>query len=135
VFELQGPESKGKTGRRSFSSYSYNRLKPQKCPENHPACQNCQGKDLVCVYPPGLRNDVQYRGDPARDVSSQLAYLQPLRKAADFTIADMCLLQHFITDAHPHLPVGNDDIYTRALPALTYKVRPLWRVIDLTPAC
>ncbi|KAF4161526.1 hypothetical protein CNMCM6936_003367 [Aspergillus lentulus] len=33
----------------------------------------------------------------------------------------MCLLQHFITDAHPHLPVGNDDIYTRTLPALTYK--------------
>ncbi|KAF4227768.1 hypothetical protein CNMCM8980_002215 [Aspergillus fumigatiaffinis] len=33
----------------------------------------------------------------------------------------MCLLQHFITDAHPHLPVGNDDIYTRVLPALTYQ--------------
>ncbi|GFF78323.1 hypothetical protein IFM47457_04628 [Aspergillus lentulus] len=33
----------------------------------------------------------------------------------------MYLLQHFITDAHPHLPVGNDDIYTRTLPALTYK--------------
>ncbi|PKX90587.1 Zn(II)2Cys6 transcription factor [Aspergillus novofumigatus IBT 16806] len=97
------------------------KIRRVKCPENHPACENCRGKDLVCVYPAGLQNDVQYLGDPARNVSSQLAYLQPRRQAGEFTIADMCLLQHFITDAHPHLPVGNDDIYTRALPALTYQ--------------
>jgi hypothetical protein len=44
-------------------------------------------------------------------------------------------LQHFITDAHPHLPVGNDDIYTRVLPALTYQVRLAWGMKDLGPAC
>jgi hypothetical protein len=41
-----------------------------------------------------------------------------------FTLEDMRLFHHFILEAYPHLPVGNEKVWVRDVPAFAHHVSP-----------
>jgi hypothetical protein len=45
-----------------------------------------------------------------------------LKSTPIFTMVDMRLFHHFIFNAYPHLPVGNDAVWISIIPAVAYQV-------------
>jgi hypothetical protein len=99
-----------------------------KCQETLPACDNCIRKELVCKYPaaraPSLLQSC------SEDIGSPLAPVQ-LQTTPIFSLVDMRFFHHFIFHAYPHLPVGNDDVWVRRIPAVAYHVSSAYLLICL----
>lgn len=94
-------------------------LTQSKCQETLPACDNCIRKELVCKYPaikvPSL---LQVCSGGA---GSSLVPV-PLQTTPIFSLIDMRFFHHFVFTAYPHLPVGNDAVWVRRVPAVAYHV-------------
>lgn len=91
-----------------------------KCGEQKPKCNNCYVKSLPCEYstekqPPQSRKSV------AACIESSMTFCRPpisnlAPTVASFSMSDMQFFHHFITTAHPHLPLGNDNVWMHEIP-------------------
>ncbi|KAN0104172.1 hypothetical protein V8E51_009917 [Hyaloscypha variabilis] len=89
-----------------------------KCQETQPACANCMKKDLDCNYPPpktlkALQGSLLYSSSPIASVNLQ-------GTPTIFSLTDMRLFHHFLMDAYPHLPVGNDSAWLSQVPLIAH---------------
>ena len=110
----------------------HNRLGPDhlpvQCQETRPSCENCTIKELECQYPTKADQHVQRR---ANDASSAIAIAtpsipQPLVAASDalqFSLTDLKFFHHFLVVAHPHLPLGNEEVWVQKIPLFAQEVR------------
>jgi hypothetical protein len=62
-----------------------------------------------------LRGSLAYSSSPITSVSLQ-------GTPTVFTLTDMRLFHHFLTDAYPHLPVGNDSAWLSQVPLIAHQV-------------
>jgi hypothetical protein len=85
-------------------------------------------KELECSYPTKADQQTQRR---ASDGPSNVAIAappigQPLVSASDvfqFTLTDLKFFHHFLLAAHPHLPLGNEDVWVQQIPVFAQEVR------------
>lgn len=96
------------------------------CQENQPACHNCTRKKLKCEYPAprtlsALRSSFLYSPSPVTSVNLQST-------PTVFTLTDMRLFHHYLLDAYPHLPVGNDSAWLTQVPLIAHHVSSLFFV-------
>ncbi|KAL4955501.1 hypothetical protein BDW69DRAFT_182527 [Aspergillus filifer] len=103
-----------------------------KCQETRPACANCVQKDLECVYPTKVR-----AGEPTVDrPHSQLQRQSPSTSSdgsctvlsssselsvTPFTGDDLRFWHHFLVDARPHLPFGDEQNWLSTVPAFAHE--------------
>lgn len=87
-----------------------------KCSELKPFCENCQNIGLECQYPRVTNNRVVNHASVQQPQSS----LQST--PTNFSMRDMRFFHHFLIKAYPHLPVGEDNIWTLELPAIAHEV-------------
>jgi hypothetical protein len=90
------------------------------CQENQPACDNCTKKNLECTYPAprtlvALRGSAVYSPSPIASVNLQST-------PTTFTLTDLRLFHHYLLDAYPHLPVGNDSTWLSQVPLIAHHV-------------
>lgn len=88
--------------------------------EEKPHCQNCIKRKLNCIYPTPktldeLRSSALYSPSPISAVNLQAT-------PHVFTLPDMRLFHHYLFDAYPHLPVGNDSAWLSHVPLLAQHV-------------
>ena len=94
-------------------AYSY----PLQCQENQPACHNCTRTNMSCKYPPPhVIKAIQKPASPVLETQN----LQSTPTI--FKASDMRLFHHFIMNAYPHLPLGNDGVWIREIPAFAHSV-------------
>ncbi|KAF9888562.1 hypothetical protein FE257_008494 [Aspergillus nanangensis] len=88
-----------------------------KCPETRPACKNCMIRDLECVYP---AEEVSERIiAPKRDFPSLVSTRQ--LSPHPFTGDDLRFFHHFLLDARPYLPFGNEQSWKVKVPAYAHE--------------
>jgi hypothetical protein len=95
-------------------------LTKSQCQETQPACENCTKKNLNCSYPApktlkALQGSLLYASSPIASVNLQ-------GTPTIFTLTDMRLFHHFLMDAYPHLPVGNDSAWLSQVPLIAHHV-------------
>ncbi|KAL5335706.1 hypothetical protein BJX70DRAFT_410320 [Aspergillus crustosus] len=104
-----------------------------KCQETKPSCANCIHKDLECVYPTEDRDRARAlvvaerpQTRVQRDSSSQ----SPLRgsqsplsqiSSTPFTGDDLRFWHHFLVDARPHLPFGDEATWLTEIPSFAHE--------------
>jgi hypothetical protein len=101
---------------------------PVQCQETRPSCENCTIKELECKYPTKADQHVQRR---TNDASCAIAIAtpsipQPLVAASDvlqFSLTDLKFFHHFLVVAHPHLPLGNEEVWVQKIPLFAQEVR------------
>jgi hypothetical protein len=91
-----------------------------KCQETQPACENCTRKSIECVYPApktlaALRVSTTYSPSPIASIALQ-------GTPTAFTLTDMRLFHHYLFEAYPHLPVGNDTTWLSQVPLIAHHV-------------
>ncbi|RDW84026.1 Zn(II)2Cys6 transcription factor domain-containing protein [Aspergillus mulundensis] len=98
----------------------------QKCSEAKPACGNCLHKELDCVYPPPPEETrLQKYSYSSRSTSTSPSPSLSTRLAATpFTADDLRFWHHFLVDARPHLPFGDEATWLSTIPAFAHDVRP-----------
>lgn len=84
-----------------------------KCAETRPSCPGCEKAGLRCEYP--RRPASQAMVHPSPRASFQAT-------PTIFSMADMRAFHHFLWTAYPHLPVGEDRIWTFEIPAVAHEV-------------
>lgn len=100
-----------------------------KCSEDRPICVACQQRSTPCIYPddpsikaPASATAASGAGSRIRAAASSVRILPlPARTddaPSDLHLADLRLLHHFLTTCYPHLPAGNEAIWTSAVPVL-----------------
>ncbi|ETN44117.1 uncharacterized protein HMPREF1541_10667 [Cyphellophora europaea CBS 101466] len=111
-----------------------------KCTEEHPQCMNCFQRNTPCEYPnPASLLLKRPPLAPPRAGSSPVRILPfPFRTPSDSTAAtdsagspaaaaatsselnllDLRLFHHFLTATYPHLPAGNETIWTTTIPVI-----------------
>ncbi|KAL2061575.1 hypothetical protein VTL71DRAFT_6952 [Oculimacula yallundae] len=113
------PSHRPRKGHRKSRGGCYNcKRRKIKCQENQPACHNCTRKNLDCRYPApktlsALRDSVLYFPSPITSVNLQVT-------PTVFTLTDMRLFHHYLLDAYPHLPVGNDTAWLSQVPLVAH---------------
>ncbi len=110
-------------------------LTESQCQETQPACPNCTKKNLICSYPAprtlkSLQGSLLYSSNPIASVNLQ-------GTPTIFTLADLRLFHHFLTDAYPHLPVGNDSVWLSQVPLIAHHVSCdlLFRHLTINYSC
>ncbi|PMD12236.1 hypothetical protein NA56DRAFT_652656 [Hyaloscypha hepaticicola] len=88
------------------------------CQETQPACENCSKKNIQCNYPgpktlKALQGSLLYSSNPIASVNLQ-------GTPTIFSLMDMRLFHHFLMDAYPHLPVGNDSVWLCQVPLIAH---------------
>jgi hypothetical protein len=65
---------------------------------------------------------------------------QPLVAASDalqFSLTDLKFFHHFLVVAHPHLPLGNEEVWVQKIPLFAQEVRAskqcVHSIIDFLP--
>jgi hypothetical protein len=99
---------------------THSRTDENQCQENQPACNNCTRKKLKCEYPApktlsALRSSFLYSPSPVTLVNLQST-------PTVFTLTDMRLFHHYLLDAYPHLPVGNESAWLSQIPLIAHHV-------------
>ncbi|KAG9228251.1 hypothetical protein BJ875DRAFT_477959 [Amylocarpus encephaloides] len=89
-----------------------------KCQETQPACANCSKIKLNCSYPApktfsALQRSALYAPTPVTSINLQAT-------PTIFSLTDMRLFHHFLQEAYPHLPVGNDVAWTSQVPLIAH---------------
>ncbi|KAH6716696.1 hypothetical protein BKA61DRAFT_572772 [Leptodontidium sp. MPI-SDFR-AT-0119] len=113
------PSHRPRKGHKKSRGGCYNcKRRKIKCQENQPACLNCTRKSLDCKYPApktlaALRGSAQYSPSPITSVNLQVT-------PTVFTLTDMRLFHHYLLDAYPHLPVGNDTAWLSQVPLVAH---------------
>jgi len=98
-------------------------LTTSQCQETQPACENCAKKNVQCSYPApktlkALQESLLYSSNPIASVNLQ-------GTPTIFSLTDMRLFHHFLMDAYPHLPVGNDSAWLSQVPLIAHHVSSL----------
>ncbi len=103
-----------------------------KCPQNHPICTHCSRKGLTCAWP-----EVQFRTSrhsaggtlPQNDARTLAVVPRSMNTPVPntttntpFSMQDFRLFYHFIQDAHPHHPIGNEGVWTHEVPSIAHNV-------------
>ncbi|KAL4749472.1 hypothetical protein BDW72DRAFT_204738 [Aspergillus terricola var. indicus] len=104
-----------------------------KCSEARPACGNCIHKELDCVYPlpkPYTAVQLQRTSTPAspndgRSSSPSASLLSARISATPFSGDDLRFWHHFLVDARPHLPFGDEGTWISTIPAFAHDCPPL----------
>ncbi|KAL4987774.1 hypothetical protein BDW68DRAFT_103190 [Aspergillus falconensis] len=109
-----------------------------KCSEAKPACGNCIHKELECVYPPPPEADTHtaiqnHRTSKSASTSpndgrssSPSASLSSTQiSPTPFTGDDLRFWHHFLIDARPHLPFGDEGTWLSTIPAFAHDCPPL----------
>ena len=111
---MQAPKDKGRL--RSFFIVSpRSRGLPLQCQENQPACHNCMRIKVPCVYQP------RHCPKPSQPLYSPSLETTSLQSTPTiFSPSDMRLFHHFIVNAYPHLPVGNDSVWVREIASFSH---------------
>ncbi|KAL2833697.1 hypothetical protein BDW59DRAFT_179422 [Aspergillus cavernicola] len=105
-----------------------------KCQETKPACANCIHKDLDCAYRTqgdrerGLvvgdqrqpQTQSQSQSPKTAQSSSPGLSASPRISATPFTGDDLRFWHHFLVDARPHLPFGDEETWLSEIPALAH---------------
>lgn len=113
------PSHRPRKGHKKSRGGCYNcKRRKIKCQENQPACRNCTRKNLDCKYPApktlsALQGSAQYSASPITSVNLQVT-------PTVFTLTDMRLFHHYLLDAYPHLPVGNDTAWLSQVPLVAH---------------
>ncbi|KAL4919709.1 hypothetical protein BDW62DRAFT_199719 [Aspergillus aurantiobrunneus] len=105
-----------------------------KCQETKPACANCIHKDLDCLYPTEVRERGQVVADRTNGETQEQLTSTPLKDGGSspaispssqisttpFTGDDLRFWHHFLVDARPYLPFGNEATWLSTIPALAH---------------
>ncbi|KAL4966388.1 Zn(II)2Cys6 transcription factor [Aspergillus stella-maris] len=102
-----------------------------KCQETRPACANCVHKDLDCVYPvkvraeeptPDRTQEQMQRQSPSKSSKGSCATLAFSSEISvtPFTGDDLRFWHHFLVDARPHLPFGDEQNWLSTVPAFAH---------------
>ncbi|KAL4789847.1 C6 zinc finger domain protein [Aspergillus venezuelensis] len=102
-----------------------------KCQETRPACANCVHKDLDCVYPTKVRAEElavvraqSHAQRESRSTSSDLSSASLISSSeisvTPFTGDDLRFWHHFLVDARPHLPFGDEQNWLSTVPAFAH---------------
>ncbi|GIC87512.1 uncharacterized protein Aud_003896 [Aspergillus udagawae] len=95
-----------------------------KCQETKPACLNCLRRDQECVYP--AKEDGRWRLVKAGQKQHPIPRLSPAPSAsprigtAPFTSDDLRFWHHFLADARPGLPLGDEGTWSSEIPAFAH---------------
>ncbi|KUJ10463.1 uncharacterized protein LY89DRAFT_656240 [Mollisia scopiformis] len=122
------PEHRPRKGHKKSRGGCFNCKKRKiKCQENQPACRNCTRKKLKCEYPApktlsALRSSFLYSPNPVTSVNLQST-------PTVFTLTDMRLFHHYLLDAYPHLPVGNETAWLSQVPLIAHHNQYLMHAI------
>ncbi|KAI9374201.1 hypothetical protein BJX61DRAFT_336408 [Aspergillus egyptiacus] len=112
-----------------------------KCQETRPACANCMHKDLDCVYPTDRysnqerrldvvdRTRTQTQGHSFSQLASSPPSAIPRISATSFTGDDLQFWHHFLVDARPHLPFGDEGTWVSEIPAFAHECPHLLHAI------
>ncbi|KAL4923128.1 Zn(II)2Cys6 transcription factor [Aspergillus undulatus] len=103
-----------------------------KCQETKPACANCLHKDLDCVYPRKDREQGLVVAQPQTQVQKQSSASSPDEpsptlspssqlSATPFSGDDLRFWHHFLVDARPHLPFGDESSWLSTIPAFAHE--------------
>ncbi|KAH7321107.1 hypothetical protein B0I35DRAFT_477623 [Stachybotrys elegans] len=74
-----------------------------KCQETRPACGHCVKTGLKCEYP-----------------SLPTITHQPHHQIPLFSLQDMRMFQHFLTQCYPHHPLKQEEIWTHEIPSIAH---------------
>lgn len=109
------PNLTRRTHKKSRSGCFRCKARKIKCGEEKPICRHCELKGLDCSYP--AAKDSRSDLSPSTTKFSETSiYPRIPNKPYTFTITDMRLFHHFLTEAYPHLPAGNDSVWTNEIP-------------------
>ncbi|KAL2857337.1 C6 zinc finger domain protein [Aspergillus pseudoustus] len=95
-----------------------------KCQETKPACENCARKKLDCVYP--RKGDRKWRLVAENRIQAQrLAETPSLSvplgiSTTPFTGDDLRFWHHFLVNAQPGLPIGDESNWSSEIPAFAH---------------
>jgi hypothetical protein len=98
----------------------------RQCQETKPACKNCVRKELDCVYPG--KGDRKWRLVAAnqrqlqRQTETLSSSMSPHISTTPFTGDDLRFWHHFLVNAQPGLPIGDEDTWSSEIPALAHEV-------------
>ncbi|KPI43690.1 uncharacterized protein AB675_6127 [Cyphellophora attinorum] len=103
-----------------------------KCGEQKPKCMNCLTKGLDCIYPAvtdtaPTNSTSTSKGRSRHDGGSTASSATLFRRSHSaspatnpsnhtFNMLDMRFFHHFLTNAYPHLPLGNDHVWVNEIP-------------------
>ncbi|KAL2796166.1 C6 zinc finger domain protein [Aspergillus keveii] len=96
-----------------------------KCQETKPACKNCVRKGLDCVYP--SKGDRKWRLVAAdqrqfqRHSQTLSSSMSPHVSTTPFTGDDLRFWHHFLVNAQPGLPIGDEGTWSSEIPALAHE--------------
>ncbi|CEL04106.1 hypothetical protein ASPCAL05238 [Aspergillus calidoustus] len=96
-----------------------------KCQETKPACKNCVRKELDCVYP--SKGDRKWRLVTANQTQNQRQTdtsspsISPRVSTTPFTGDDLRFWHHFLVNAQPGLPIGDEGTWSSEIPALAHE--------------
>ncbi|KFA66165.1 hypothetical protein S40285_03373 [Stachybotrys chlorohalonatus IBT 40285] len=103
----RGPSQKQRLERRGHTKSRrgcYNcKRRRIKCQETRPACGHCVKTGLKCEYP----------------ALPQITH-QPHHQIPLFSLQDMRVFQHFLTQCYPHHPLKQEEIWTHEIPCLAH---------------
>jgi hypothetical protein len=105
----------------------------RQCSEAKPACGNCIFKELECVYPPPPQTEpytaVQYHRtstsvspNDGRSTSPSASLSSARITVTPFSGDDLRFWHHFLVDARPHLPFGDEGTWISTIPAFAHDV-------------
>ncbi|CAI6098438.1 unnamed protein product [Clonostachys chloroleuca] len=83
-----------------------------KCQETQPACGHCVKTGLKCEYPS----------------LPQITH-QPHNQIPIFSLQDMRLFQHFLTQCYPHHPLKQEEVWTHEVPCIAHNHEYLMHAI------
>ena len=88
------------------------------CPENHPVCAQCTRRRLKCEWPElYIEQAVKTVEKGTPSMIQQVQLPNPI-----FTQEDFRLFHHFINEAFPLKPFGNESIWTHEMPSISHNV-------------
>ncbi|RFU28797.1 hypothetical protein B7463_g7532, partial [Scytalidium lignicola] len=98
-----------------------------KCQETLPSCDNCLKRGLECLYP-SMKKQLVLQESEAWSLGT-ISFANPQSTPTLFTPTDMRLFHHFLLEAYPHLPVGNDSAWLTEIPLIAHNYDYLMHAI------
>ncbi|KAI9734008.1 MAG: hypothetical protein M1834_002665 [Cirrosporium novae-zelandiae] len=106
------------------------KIRKVKCQETRPSCQNCLKRGYTCEYPKIIQpQSRQLQTVRNNTIPDPRPVVQLSSTPSLFTLTDMRLLHHFILEAYPHLPVGQDAVWVHEVPAFAQHYEYLMHAI------
>jgi hypothetical protein len=88
---------------------------------------NCIQRDLDCVYP--TKGDTRWRPLIANQAQTQISRESPIPSpsprisTSTVTVDDLRFWHHYLVDARPGLPIGDEGTWSSQIPIFAHDVR------------